>query len=115
LPTNIQENLKPVQKLSDNGYYDTARTLTTTYDKIFVPSLEELNIFNSRYTTLGQGTPYVLFTDDYSRKIETEYWTRSTSKLSFHAFVTIPNVESSASINTSGGGNIQTVVFCFCI
>lgn len=67
-------------------------------------------------TTLGQGTPYILYTDDYSRKIDTEYWTRSTYKDGLHSFCQIPKIkDTDTTITTAGGGSNATIVFMFCI
>jgi hypothetical protein len=63
LPAVLQENIKSVKKLSDNGYYDyyasqdtgsqPTFSLTETNDKIFIASTEELNAYAVAYTMPG--------------------------------------------------------------
>lgn len=79
LPDGLKQNIKAVKKMHDKGYPLTDKTLETSIDKVSIPCLEELNI--SQGPVRGQGTPYVLFTDNASRK-RTDiypYWTRTTS------------------------------------
>jgi hypothetical protein len=105
-----------VKKECDHGYTDKSGALTTTYDKIFIPALEELNISRDDQTYLGQGLPYILYTDDFSREIDEAYWTRSTYRSGLHSFCIIPSEkEANTSVSTSGGGNNLLVVFCFCV
>ena len=118
LPIDLQIGLRSVEKIGDNGEHGD-NTLHTTYDKIFVPSLEELNIQDSNRTTaLGQGTPYVLFTDDASRKMKYRYWTRSTFNSS-HGWNIIPAINDQnyhGSVDRAGGASDDIyIVFCFCV
>jgi hypothetical protein len=82
LPEELRNGIKTVVKLSDNGGWDYATgnpTLTETQDKIFIASLQELNAHNPAYTLVGQGEPYPIFTDNFSRTLDNIYWTRSTA------------------------------------
>jgi hypothetical protein len=116
LPADLKNVIKTVTKLSDNGYYDYhpgPASLTPTDDKIFIASAEELNALNKRYTMAGQGEPYVLFTDDASRKMDGLYWTRSTAGAqSFHAFCV---VDGDGRITTTGGGNKADIIVYFSV
>ena len=116
LPEGLRNAIKEVVKESDNGYYDYnsgSPSLTTTTDKIFIASAEEMNTYNSRYTMSGQGTPYAMFTNNMSRDIDKVYWTRSTAgKQQMHL---ICAVDLDGRGTTIGGGNILSVMFCFCI
>lgn len=118
LPTELQAGLKAVEKKGDNGYYGKG-TLHTVYDKIFIPSLEEFNLdATDRTNATGQGTPYVLYTDDSSRKQTYRYWTRSTYN-SAHGWNIIPAIEDAeytGSVGRAGGASTDVyIVFCFCI
>lgn len=118
LPPQLQAGLRVVEKKGDNGYYGK-NTLHTVYDKIFIPSLEELNVnATDRTNATGQGTPYVLYTDDSSRKIEHRYWTRSTYN-SAHGWNIIPainDIEFTESVGRAGGASTDIyIVFCFCV
>ena len=123
LPIILQENIKSVKKLSDNGYYDyyasidkgstPTFSLTETNDKIFIASAEELNAYRSTYTLEGQGTPYTMFADDASRKASNLYWTRSTGgKYGIHSFCVI---DLDGRLSTNGGGNKNGIMIYFCI
>ena len=119
LPEELRNGIKTVTKLSDNGYYgyrgESEPTLTPTNDKIFVASPEELNFTDfSRYTMVGQGSAYPIFTDANSRKIPGKlYWTRSTAgRFTLHSFCV---VDLDGRLTTNGGGNILGVVICFCV
>ena len=116
LPSRIKSIIKPVKKLSDNGYYDYKSgnpTLTETIDNVFIASAQEYNALNSSFTLAGQGTAYTLFSDSFSRDIDKLYWTRSTGgKYGIHSFCII---DLDGRVNTHGGGNrIDTVVY-FCV
>ena len=91
------------------------KTLLTTFenDKIYIASLEELNVHNPGYTVAGQGEPYIMFTDANSRKIKDTYWTRSTAGArSYHTFCII-DLDGRLSIN--GGANNLGIVIYFSI
>lgn len=107
-PDEVKNNIKLVNKISDTGYYRDG--LVTTQDKIFLPALEELNLKVSA-TDEGQGTPYILFTDNNSRKSDNMYWTRSTYPM-VHSWWTIDFDGRSTFV---GGGNLLKVIFFFCI
>lgn len=116
LPAELRNGIKTVVKKSDNGYYDyqgKTPDLTETEDKIFVASAAELNITESSYTALGQGEPYLLFTDNYSRKSDNIYWTRSTAgRYGIHMFCAI---DLDGRLTTQGGGGRCGVIIYFCI
>jgi len=116
LPADLKAAIKTVQKKSDNGYYDyrsPSPSLTTTEDKIFIASAQELNALNPSYTASGQGEPYILFTDAESRKVGDIYWTRSTGgKFGIHSFCAI---DMDGRVTTVGGGNRSGIVIYFCI
>ena len=112
LPADLSSNIKSVKKISDNGYHDKGQSLATTYDKIFLPSAEELGLSGYKYIVSGQGPAYVLFTDTNSRKIGKPYWTRSSAKGEIHSWIII---DSNGYIYSTGGGNSSTVMFFFCI
>ena len=119
LPTILKNGIKPVKKFSDGGHYSKTE-INETQDKIFIPSLAELNITNEKltYNLSDQGTPYVLYTDDESRRIPgLSYWTRSSSQVGSHAWNLInspEDMESGASEYKNGSGR-SGIVFMFCI
>jgi hypothetical protein len=116
LPEDLRQGIKTVIKKSDNGYYDYQNKtpeITETEDKIFIASLEELNVTNNYYTMPGQGEPYLLFTDNYSRKLDDVYLTRSTAgRYGIHMFCTI-DLDGRPYI--TGGSARNGVVVYFCI
>ena len=116
LPEELRNGIKEIIKYSDNGYYDYYKkepNLTETHDKIFIASAEELNAYSSYYTMPGQGEPYLLFTDNTSRKLDNIYWTRSTAgKYGIHMFCA---VDLDGRITSIGGGNRCGIVFYFCV
>lgn len=110
-PNILQQNIKNINRLSDPGYAAEDKSIVTTADKIAIPSYEELGYNNSAFTTLGQGEPYPLYTDNNSRSIGTTYWTRSTYKM-VHMWCI---VDTQGYAYYSGGGNQMTIVFTFSI
>ena len=110
-PDILQRNIKNINRLSDPGYAAEDKSIVTTADKIAIPSYEELGYNNSAFTTLGQGEPYPLYTDNNSRSIGTTYWTRSTYKM-VHMWCI---VDTQGYAYYSGGGNQMTIVFTFSI
>jgi hypothetical protein len=61
----------------------------------------------------GQGEPYLLFTDNYSRKLDDIYLTRSTAgRYGIHMFCAI---DLDGRATTTGGSNRAGVVVYFCI
>ena len=110
-PEILQKNIKNINRLSDPGYAAEDKSIVTTADKIAIPSYEELGYNNSAFTTLGQGNPYPLYTDNNSRSIGTTYWTRSTYKM-VHMWCI---VDTQGYAYYSGGGNQMTIVFTFSI
>lgn len=119
LPTILKNGIKPVKKSSDGGHYSKTE-INETQDKIFIPSLAELNITNEKltYNLSKQGTPYVLYTDDESRRIPgLSYWTRSSSQVGSHAWNLInspEDMENGVSEYKNGSGR-SGIVFMFCI
>lgn len=112
LPDELKKNIKSVKRLSDPGYAPIQEGLVTTYDKVAVPSLIELGITNSA-TIAGQGTPYVMFTDNYSRIITPPnvYWTRSAHK-EVHSWC---GIDMQGYMTSIGGGSANQVVILICI
>ena len=85
LPTDLQDKIKEVVKLSDAGNMDTT-TLVETTDKLFLLSLEEVRLSSpyNVYNVAGQGKKYKKFTNKSSRVkylsgSATCWWLRSTS------------------------------------
>ena len=109
-PAELRDNIKSVKKIS-NGGLNHHNVLEETSDKIFLPSLDELNTPNANFTPIKQGTPYILFTDNASRDIDDIYWVRSTSTLT-HLWIII---DLDGRPYYSGGGNKNRVMFFFCI
>ena len=108
LPDELRNNIKTVSKISDAGG-GTYGILVETYDKIFLPSLEELNISKQPseevfITSLGQGTPYILHTDDFSIKFDVPYWTRSANVRVAHRFVYIMSLNDPMTYDDTGAG-----------
>lgn len=116
LPDEIKNIIKPVNKISDGGYYN--QTLKTTSDKIWVPSDAELNgeIYGS--VVMGQGTPYALYTNADSRIKANKvaginlYWTRSTGNNPHYWRY----VDMNGNINNNGAGSfLYGVCWGFCV
>ena len=90
MPAELQQAIKPVVKISDNGFYD--KTLNETVDKLWIPSDKELNAEVSTLVVTGQGETYPVYTDAASRKKQNAagglktYWTRSTGKEGQHYY-----------------------------
>lgn len=110
LPDDLQSAIKEVKKITDHGYL--TNDLYTTVDKIFLASLEELNMNTQGWTTKGQGTTYTLFTDDYSRKSDMAYWPRSSRTDSFHMWCL---VDANGKTSYTGAGSKQKIIFFLCI
>lgn len=86
LPTELQNIIKPVYKISDGGYEN--KSLVTTTDKCWLASYNEVGFADSKYNLTGQGETYsATFSNNSSRKkavyggIDTEterWWLRSS-------------------------------------
>ena len=114
LPSDLKACIKKVKKISDDGLGNQGNLeshLLETVDKIFIPSLEELNISRNDFTVLGQGDSYVMFTDASSRKTDYPYWTRSTYPIQ-HLWCII---DGGGFEYFAGGNSSYKVVFCFCV
>lgn len=89
MPAELQQIIKPVQKKSDRGFYQT--TILETSDKLWIPSDRELNCETNAVLS-GQGEPYPVYTDAASRKKANAkgglkiYWTRSTGREGQHYY-----------------------------
>lgn len=112
LPSNIKNAIKTVDK-----QYDDDTTIRTTKDKLWLPSVAELNTTMS-YVRAGQGTAYSdIFTNNASRVKRTfngnnYWWTRSRSTSSSASFC---YVDSSGAIGYHGASNTDGITIGFCL
>lgn len=117
LPAELQNNIKPVLKISDRGYYYPG-VKNITVDTLWLPSMAELNAEVSGIVpTLGQGKPYPVFNIDSSRIKERNgspigYWTRSSGTIISHVFCYIDTKGYSGSAT---GPQNMAVAFGFCL
>ena len=117
LPAYLQNNIKPVRKLSDRGYY--AQYLHETTDTIWLPSAAELNGEFVNEVVLGQGKPYPLFNLNPSRIKKNQngnavlYWTRSSGLGLSHFFTYV--ALNGYVYYTGGGASSYSVAFGFCL
>ena len=124
LDVAIQSNIKTVKKICDQGrasYFvagdDSIPLAEPNYvessDKIFIPSTSELNIDYS-LTGGGQGSTYPLYTNDSSRALGFDYFTRSTATKSGLGNI-FAMIRSSGDVYPVAGSAQKQIVFCFCI
>ena len=119
LPAILQNNIKPVKKLSDRGRYFPG-ILNETIDLLWLPSAEELGEYRpATLATSGQGKVYPVYNNEDSRIKQEEgltrgttYWTRSSSRDSSHQF---RYVDVSGNIGGQGGSSPLHVAFGFCL
>lgn len=117
LPAELQNNIKPVIKLSDHGKNDPE--LAETVDLLWIPSDAELNGEVLGQVTPGQGKPYPMYTTNASR-IKTRgtsgdgvaYWTRSAGMTYMHYF---RYVTTNGNIANIGAANQFAIAFGFCL
>lgn len=117
LPSELQQAIKPVVKISDTGFYGKA--LNETVDTLWLPSDRELNAESASSVVAGQGEPYPVYVDAASRKKQNAggglktYWTRSTGKDGQHYY---RYIDSMGYPNSKGaGGQNLGIAFGFCI
>ena len=118
LPAEVQNNIKPVRKISDRGFYD--QTLVETVEKLWIPSDAELNAAKPGQVVDGQGEAYPVYTIMSSR-IKTRgtstsgvpYWTRSTGTTLMYYF---RYVDTTGNVYNMGAaaGNLG-IAFGFCM
>lgn len=117
LPEDLQKVIKPVLKKSDLGY--STSTIKETKDYIWIPSIRELNCESNVQTTLNQGQPYAMYTNNESRiktndnKEKISYWTRSTPTKEKDSYYFI-NIEGAPDI-AHAKNDVKYVAIGFCI
>jgi hypothetical protein len=116
LPSDLQNVIKPVAKLSN---YDNNNTIRRTKDRCFALSAEEVGavipveVFG---VTLGQGNQYPVFTDDASRKkrnidrTAVYWWLRSFGRPEKFFYIDVYG-----KIDWNGYLGFSGVAFGFCI
>lgn len=140
LPESLRSVIKPVIKLSDTGYRTDyagfiTSTITSTEDKIWLLSAEELGLPESAYLK-GQGDVYPVFTDNESRvRLFTNgtttapdgrsasWWTRSTPMSSTDLGTSVFDLDESFIYLFGGSGRAgygptsldYFIAFGFCI
>ena len=117
LPAELQQVIKPVEKISDFGWQ--MPSLQKTEDAIWIPSDRELNCEKTGLVLMGQGEPYPIYTDADSRKKSNAgggvklYWTRSTGKEGHHYY---RYIDSLGYPGNMGAGNTSCgIALGFCI
>ena len=118
LPAILQNNIKPVLKLSDRGRY-FPDVLNETVDKIWLPSALELGSESvGTVAAYGQGTTYPVYNIDSSRIKESSngnpiaYWTRSSARDSSHQF---RYSDVRGYMSSQGGASSMAIAFGFCL
>ena len=118
LPVVLQNNIKPVIKLSDRGRY-FPDILNETIDKIWLPSALELGSEAiGTVAAYGQGKTYPVYNIDSSRIKEfsngnpAAYWTRSSDRVSSHQY---RDVDVSGFMSSNGGSSSMAIAFGFCL
>lgn len=120
----LQTGLKTVLKVSDQGrasYYEPGDTKTPleepwyieSADKVFIPSTTELNITYG-LTGTNQGTTYPMYTNNASRAMGFDYFTRSTATSSGLGNI-FAMVREAGEVYPVAGSAQKQIVFCFCI
>lgn len=117
LPLALQTGIKTVDKISLLKY--DSQELTTSQDKVWIPSLNELGISNRQEAVDGMGEQYIIFTDTQSRKRSTvgdesayqAYWTRTDMNHLFDIY-TIDKYGYSSSASKNG---TEYVLIGFCL
>lgn len=126
LPLELQNVIKPVDKISDKGFGSTETT--TTSDKLWIPSHTEIGFSAAGANTLpNQGAVYPMYPNDASRvKTNTGYckpdgftttkvnvyYTRSTVTNVHHPWY---GVDSRGGATQISGGNKAGLCWGFCV
>ena len=110
-PELLQNNIKTVDKI-----YDAANVLRTAKDKLWITSMEEVNLGNRNYLLAGQGTPYEAFTDNASRlranmSSNQQWWSRSRNTNNSGIFWSV-TFDGSANINNANSSYGCVLGFC---
>lgn len=129
MPSDLRAAIKTVKKKSDTGimmgselYDEHGQDIIVTEDKLWIPSVEELNGDYVNMVT-GQGKAYPMFSDTMSRvkyytdasgkEIPYTYWTRSCGTAGSHDWLSI-NTQGYP-IESIGPGNTNELIIGFCI
>ena len=114
MPTEVQNGIKEVNKLTSAGYAST--TINTTADKLFL--LSEIEVFGKlKCTCEGEGTQYAYYAAGNSacktlNGIANVWWTRSpyaTNTIQFAVVKSDGTASDSSNANTARG-----LAFAFC-
>jgi hypothetical protein len=117
LPAVLQNNIKPVIKLSDFGRY-YPNVLNETVDTLWLPSAAELNT-ESNVAAPGQGKPYPIFNLASSRIKQScisgqpiGYRTRSSDSGSSHNY---KYIDTRGYVSNGSGANSMEAAIGFCL
>lgn len=122
LPDDLKAVIKPVKKLSDDGYGGNGELIETS-DKLWIPSAEELGLTVSSNRCLpGQGTAYAGYSSNNSRAI----YVGSGSQITYSRSCDISTKDKLISMQSSGalqtaaassvsGSSSSYHQVCFCV
>ena len=117
LPDELSTSIKTVTKTCDSG--GSTQSLKTSNDKLWLPSLDELNLSSTSSYTTGQGTKYPIFSNRNSRiryKHDTTstvaWWTRSSNSGSTGYWKVIMETGDASA---AGPASSNWLIFGFCI
>lgn len=115
LPSELQSLIKPVYKHTSNTSPSFA--LTTSTDKLFLFSDEEVALGNFTYSTAGEGSAYDIFSDNASRIKRAGssafwWWLRSSYTNLSNYFL---GVNYDGNLTDNGAGSSGYFAFGFCI
>ena len=114
MPTEVQNGIREVNKLTSAGNYSS--TINTTADKLFL--LSEIEIFGSvNYSKSGEGTQYDYYKAGNSKVkmlnvYQWEWWERSPSDSDVTYFCRV-DAYGYASDNDANGPLGVAFAFCF--
>ena len=113
MPTEVQQGIKEVNKLSSAG--SRSSTINTTADKLFL--LSEIEIFGSTsYSKSGEGTQYAYYKAGNSKiknrlGYSENWWCRSPYGSNSASFCT---VSTGGAVQAMGASGLYGVAFGFC-
>ena len=113
MPTEVQNGIQEVNKLTSEGYRST--TISTTADKLFL--LSEIEIFgNITYSASGEGTQYAYYKAGNSKVKNyngsaNHWWQRSPYIGNYTSFCAVSN---SGLADYISANDVYCISFAFC-
>lgn len=116
LPNILHNSILEVTKKSSAGNQSTI--IVSSNDKLWIPSIFEVDMSKASPIFASEGTPYLIFTDDTSRVkalsgVNRDWWLRSPAVNNTTSFFV---VNSDGSVTSSyNASKASGVVFGFCV